>query len=119
LLVHDVILRGAQVQPAEIDRVVTYLAPGLGVNVPEPTAHVALPEGAGRDLVETRCGGLSQGLDRVASARRAPAEWAAIVRQMIFFGAPVSGDAAKTTTAYLDERFGNPWSVMTFFESSC
>ena len=107
-MVHDMILRGAQVRPSEVDRVVNYLATnfGLGVNVPPPVIAVSLPDGAGKDLVETRCGTLCHGLDRVAAARRAPAEWDAIMRQMIFLGAPVSGDDVKTITSYLNERFG-------------
>jgi mono/diheme cytochrome c family protein len=105
--VYDMILRGAQVQPSDIGPVVNYLATnfGPGVNVPPPMVQVSLPDGPGKDLVETRCA-LCHGLDRVASAKRAPAEWDAIMRRMIFLGAPVSGDEAKTITSYLDDRFG-------------
>ncbi len=106
--VHDMILRGAQVQPSEIDRVVNYLATnfGLGVNVPPPVIQVSLPDGAGKDLVETRCGALCHGLDRIASAKRTSADWEGIMRQMIFLGAPVSGDEANAIKSYLNERFG-------------
>jgi hypothetical protein len=86
---------------------VTYLATnfGPGINVPPPVAQVTLPDGPGKELVETRCA-VCHGLDRATSAKRAPAEWDGIVRRMIFLGAPVSGDEAKTITAYLDATFG-------------
>ena len=105
--VYDMILRGAQVQPSEIEPVVTYLATnfGPGINVPPPTVQVSLPDGPGKDLVETRCA-VCHGVDRVALSKRAPAEWDAIMRRMVFLGAPVSGDEAKTIDAYLQEKFG-------------
>ena len=105
--VYDMILRGAQIQPSDIDAVVNYLAAnfGPGINVPPPLMQVTLPDGQGKDVVESRCS-VCHGLDRVASAKRAPAEWDRIVHRMIFLGAPVSGDDTKTITAYLDAQFG-------------
>jgi len=105
--VYDMILRGAQVRPAEIDQVVGYLARnfGPGVNVPPALLAVSLPEGAGRELVEQRCS-LCHGLDRVASARRAPAEWKAVVARMRFLGAPAADDDARRIVAYLQENLG-------------
>jgi mono/diheme cytochrome c family protein len=104
--VYDMILRGAQVQPQDIEPVVTYLATnfGPGINVPVPVTQVTLPDGPGKDLVESHCS-VCHGLDRVAAAKRAPAEWDGIIRRMVFLGAPVSGDEAKTITAYLDAQF--------------
>jgi mono/diheme cytochrome c family protein len=105
--VYDMILRGAQVQPADVDKVVGYLAAsyGPGINVPPPLHQVTLPDGQGKDLVESHCS-VCHGLDRIAMAKRAPGEWTQIVHRMIFLGAPVSGDDAKIITAYLDAKFG-------------
>lgn len=103
--VYDMILRGAQVQPSDIEPVVTYLVTnfGPGINVPPPTRQISLPDGAGKEAVESHCS-VCHGLDRVASARRSPAEWDRIVARMIFLGAPVSGDEAKTIAAYLKTK---------------
>lgn len=105
--VYDMILRGAQVQPADIDRVVNYLAAsfGPGINVPPPVHQVSLPDGTGKDLVEANCS-VCHGLDRVALSKREPAEWDRVVRRMIFLGAPVSDKDAETITSYLDQKFG-------------
>jgi hypothetical protein len=57
--VYDMILRGTQIGPSEIDTVVTYLTTnfGPGVNVP-PSAPVNLPAGTGKAVVEGSCGNL-------------------------------------------------------------
>jgi mono/diheme cytochrome c family protein len=106
-LVYDMVLRGAQVQPSEVEPVVNYLLAhfGPGNNVPPPVAQVSLPEGAGKALVEQRCA-LCHGLDRAAGTRRGHAEWDAIVSRMIFLGTPLSGDEAKTITSYLQDKLG-------------
>jgi mono/diheme cytochrome c family protein len=105
--VYDMILRGAQVQPSEIEPAVNYLATnfGPGINLPPTTVQVSLPDGPGKDLVEQRCV-LCHGLDRATSAKRAPAEWDRILRRMVFLGAPVSADEVKTITTYLGANFG-------------
>ena len=104
--VYDMILRGAQVQPADIDKTVGYLAAnfGPGINLP-PSRPVALPDGAGKDLVEARCS-VCHGLDRIAMSKRSPAEWDKILHRMSFLGATLSADDMKSVAAYLDARFG-------------
>ena len=106
-LVYDMVLRGAQVRPSEIQPVVNYLVAnfGPGNNVPPPMVQVVLPEGGGKNLVEQRCT-LCHGLDRAAGTRRARAEWDAIMSRMIFLGTPVSSDEAKTITSYLHDQLG-------------
>jgi mono/diheme cytochrome c family protein len=105
--VYDMVLRGAQVGPGDIDRVVHYLAInfGPGVNVPLPVRAVTLPEGPGKDLVEQDCV-LCHGLDRVAAVKRPPAGWSEVLKKMQFYGAPVSGNDEQTITAYLETKFG-------------
>ena len=108
--VYDMILRGALVTPADIDSVTKYLATNFGPGVPfpgPPPAAVTLPGGPGKDLVAGGCA-LCHGLDRVAATRREPAEWAGIVRRMVFLGAPLSPDQQKTVVSYLGTRFSGP-----------
>jgi mono/diheme cytochrome c family protein len=105
--VYDMVLRGAQVGPGDIDKVVDYLATnfGPGVNVPPPVKEVTLPDGTGKDLVEKNCV-LCHGLDRVSAAPRSEAGWTAIIGRMKFLGAPVSDQDEKTIVSYLDTKFG-------------
>ena len=106
LQVYDMIERGAQVTPSEIDAAVKYLATnfGPGVNVP-PSAQVTLPDGQGKEVVEGGCN-LCHGLDRVADARRSSADWQSVVKRMVFLGAPLNADQAKAAVDYLSANFG-------------
>ena len=57
--VYNMVLRGAQVGPDEIDDVVKYLAANFGPGVPIPgvaPTPVILPDGAGANLVTDACG---------------------------------------------------------------
>jgi len=105
--VYDMVLRGAQVGPGDIDTVVNYLAVnfGPGINVPPSVREVTLPDGPGKDLVEQNCV-LCHGLDRVAAAQRSPAGWSDMLKMMEFYGAPVSGKDEQTIAAYLESKFG-------------
>jgi mono/diheme cytochrome c family protein len=107
--VYDMILRGAQVGPGDIDTAVNYLATnfGPGINVPPPTRQVTLPDGPGKDLVANNCV-LCHGLDRVTAVSRPEAGWKAVLARMKFLGATVSGDDEKTILSYLDMKFGQP-----------
>ena len=104
--VYDMILRGAQVGPNDIEAVVSYLTTnfGPGINVPPPTIQVTLPDAPGKDLVETRCA-VCHGLDRVSAAKRSKGEWDRIVARMVYLGTPVSADEAKTVSSYLEAKF--------------
>jgi len=106
--VYDMVTRGAQVGPGEIDAVAKYLATSFGPGVPLPgpaPAAVSLPAGAGKELVEGACG-LCHGLDRAVAARRDATEWKAIVHRMTFFGAPLDAAQGKAVTEYLAANFG-------------
>ena len=105
--VSNMVLRGAQLSPAEVDKVVNYLATNLGpgVNLP-PAKPVALPDGSGKQLVETRCT-LCHDLERVAEVKRRKQDWAPIVANMVAWGAPATADQAKTITDYLAANFGD------------
>jgi cytochrome c5 len=105
--VNNMVLRGAQLTPAEMDKVVDYLALNLGpgANLP-PAIPVTLPDGHGKDLVETRCG-LCHDLERVATIKRQKRDWPVIVNNMVAWGATATPEEAKTMTDYLAANFGN------------
>jgi cytochrome c5 len=107
LYVDNMVLRGAQLTPAEVDTVVNYLAlnlgPGINLPVPKP---VALPAGDGKQLVETRCG-LCHDLERVVAVKRRKADWSVIVANMVEQGAPVTADETRAISDYLTTNFGD------------
>jgi cytochrome c5 len=106
--IYDMILRGAQIAPSEMDASVKYLTASFGPGVPfpgPPAAAVTLPDGPGKELVEGGCA-LCHGLDRVVAAKRGKSEWNGIVAHMVFLGAPLAPDQATTIAAYLDSKFG-------------
>ena len=101
------VLRGAQLTPAEIDKAVDYLSLNLGpgTNLP-PAKPVTLPNGAGKNLVETRCG-LCHDLERVAIVKRGKQAWPVIVNNMVAWGATATPDEAKAISDYLAANFGS------------
>jgi mono/diheme cytochrome c family protein len=107
LYVNNMVLRGAQLTPAEVDTVVNYLALNLGPgnNLP-PAKPVTLPRGEGKQLVETRCG-LCHDLERVVTAKRRKADWPVIVANMVEQGAPVTADETRAISDYLAANFGD------------
>jgi len=107
MFVDNMVLRGAQLNPAEIETVVNYLSLNLGpgANLP-PAKPVPLPEGHGKALVETRCN-LCHDLERVAAIKRAKKDWPVLVANMVTWGATASPDEAKTISDYLAANFGD------------
>jgi cytochrome c5 len=107
LYVSNMVLRGAQLTGPEIDTVVNYLALNLGpgINLP-PAKHLALPDGPGKNLVETRCN-LCHDLERIATGTRHKADWPVIVANMVARGGTASPDEAQTIADYLAANFGN------------
>jgi mono/diheme cytochrome c family protein len=107
LYVNNMVLRGAQLTPGEINTVVDYLTLnyGPGANLP-PAKPVTLPEGAGKNLVETRCA-LCHDLERVAAAKRDKQAWPVIVANMVSRGGTATADEAKSIGDYLAANFGN------------
>jgi cytochrome c5 len=106
--VYDMILRGAQVGPGDIDTAVKYMATAYGPGVPFPnqqTVQVSLADGDGKQFVEGTCG-LCHGLDRAVAARRTAADWKTVIDRMVFYGAPLQGSQIDTTVAYLTKNYG-------------
>ena len=106
--VYNMILRGAQIAPADIDPTVAYLSTAFGPGVAYPNApkvDVKLADGGAASLVEGGCG-LCHGLDRVVATKRDPHQWEAVVARMTSVGAPFDADQAKQIVAYLSQNYG-------------
>jgi len=106
--VYDMIERGAQVAPSEIDVVVNYLATHFGPGIPFPgatPANVTLAPGDGSNIVAEKCS-LCHGVDRVVATKRTRAQWTSIVNRMVYLGAPITPDQQKTVLQYLGTNFG-------------
>lgn len=107
--IYDMIERGAQVRPDQVDTMVNYLQTHFGPGVPfpgPPPAPVALPPGNGADIVQSRCS-LCHGVDRVVTVKRTPAQWTAILNRMVYYGAPVTAEQQKTVLDYLEKNYGD------------
>ena len=105
--VYNMILRGAQVGPDQIEPVVKYLSTAFGPGEPFPgqtPAKVTLAAGEGANLVEGGCQ-LCHGLDRVTATPRSHDQWQLIVNRMVFVGAPLDEAQKKTVVAYLSKHY--------------
>ena len=71
-----------------------------------PQKPVTLPDGTGKQLVETRCA-LCHDLERVAEVKRKKDNWGPIVANMVAWGAPATPEETKTITDYLAANFGD------------
>jgi mono/diheme cytochrome c family protein len=107
--VSNMVLRGAQLTTPEIDTLVAYLAENFGPGTPPSaaakTGKVVLPQGDGKELVETRCSACHD-LERVVAVKRGKEDWHLIVTNMIARGARVTPAESQTITAYLGTEFG-------------
>jgi cytochrome c5 len=108
--IYDMILRGAQINPDDIDKAVQYMVASYGPGVPFPgqqPTQVSLADGSAKSLVEGGCA-LCHGLDRVVATKRTKGQWQTIVNRMIFFGAPITGDQVGSVVDYLSTNYGAP-----------
>jgi mono/diheme cytochrome c family protein len=104
--VYNMVTRGAQLNAREADMVVAYLAANFGPTAPAAAAtQVALPSGAGKELVEARCVACHD-LERVASAKRQKSQWPALVANMVSRGAVATPEEVQAMSAYLASNFG-------------
>jgi cytochrome c5 len=123
--VDNMVMRGSSLfLPGEPDIITQYLARSFGpgpsrmqTGVLPPGAvvsqggattskDVVLPAGAGKELVEQRCGAMCHDLGRVVSARRTRDEWARIVRNMSERGLLGGPEQIQTIVSYLTGQFG-------------
>ena len=104
--VYNMVIRGAQLNAAETETVIQYLTAnfGPGIRLPDPV-KVDLPDGAGKDLVETRCI-VCHDLQRVAGVKRLKRDWPMVVDNMVMRGATANPEEARTMASYLIAHFG-------------
>ncbi len=105
--VYDMVLRGAQIGPDDIDTAVKYMVASYGPGVAFPgqqPVQVTLADGQAKSLVEGGCA-LCHGLDRVVATKRSKGEWQNIVNRMVYFGSPISGDQVSSVVDYLSTNY--------------
>lgn len=107
LHVYDMVLRGAQITPAEAGTVINYLANNFGPAPMQPdSVATALPgNGEGKDLVSARCT-VCHDVARITAVKRRKDDWNAVVTDMLAHGATATPEEAQTIAAYLDGQFG-------------
>jgi mono/diheme cytochrome c family protein len=108
--VENMVLRGAQLTGPEVDTLVQYLAANFGPGSQRPpdpqAAAVTLPQGTGRDVLQSHCS-LCHDLNRIVAIKRRTAEWNGIVANMVGRGAPVSAEDARAILGYLTANFAS------------
>jgi mono/diheme cytochrome c family protein len=107
--VENMVLRGAQIGPSDLDQVSAYLAAHFGPGVPfpnQPKPQVSLADGPGENLVEGGCA-ICHGLDRVVATPRPGQQWQAIVHRMVEIGAPLDADQTNEIVAYLQAHYSS------------
>lgn len=64
-----------------------------------------LPEGEGKAVIERSCNTQCHGSAVWANTKRTPAEWKAVVGEMVGMGAELNADQEATIVAYLSRHF--------------
>jgi virginiamycin B lyase len=70
-----------------------------------PTCAQDLPDGPGKETVETVCT-VCHGLEDIVSSKRTKAEWKALVDKMVSFGAQAKDEEIEAIVNYLAKNFG-------------
>src|SRR5262249_13951560 len=96
--------RGAKWTPGEADTVISYLVPNCGPVAPAANA-AALPGGAGKELVESRCVACHS-LERVTVVKRQKRDWERVVANMYERWGMSAPDEVNAISAYLIAQFG-------------
>jgi len=120
-MIEEMVLRGAQLSPAEAESVARYLAQHFGPGTkpftpgtlppksavasgPLDVKAVTLPPGPGKELVEARCS-ICHDLGRVVTVRRVPEEWERITKNMLERGPSASPEQTQAIISYLSTQF--------------
>jgi len=104
--VYNMVIRGAQLTPRDVDTVLQYLNTNFGPGQSLPPAKpVTLAPGAGKELVETRCA-LCHDLERVTAAKRQKREWPGVVANMFDRFDLAAPDEASAISSYLAANYG-------------
>lgn len=118
-VIERMVLHGAQLSSEDADTAARYLSAhfGPGPNpmrtgmLPPRTAQgsgvkeIALPAGAGKDLVEARCS-ICHDLGRIVSSKRSRADWELITTNMVGRGPQATPEQIRTIVSYLAGQFG-------------
>ena len=104
--VDTMVMKGAQLTPKEADTLLAYLDANFGPGQRMPPAKpITLPDGAGKDLVQSRCTACHD-LERVTAAKRDKREWDGVVTNMLGRFGLDAPDEAKAISAYLAAKYG-------------
>jgi cytochrome c5 len=104
--VDTMVMKGAQLTPRDADTLLAYLDANFGPGQRMPPAKpIALPAGAGKELVETRCT-MCHDLERVTAAKRSKREWDSVVGNMLERFGLSAPDETKAIAAYLEANYG-------------
>jgi cytochrome c5 len=104
--VYHMVMRGAPLTPRDADTLLDYLNANFGPGQRLPPAKpIALPDGPGKDLVETRCT-LCHDLERVTATKRTTSDWNGTVANMFARFGVAAPDDERTIAAYLVAHFG-------------
>jgi cytochrome c5 len=105
--VYNMVIRGAQLTPRDVDTVLQYLNANFGPGQSLPPAKpIVLVAGAGKELVETRCA-LCHDLERVTAAKRQKREWPGVVANMFDRFGLSAPDEARAISSYLAANYGS------------
>jgi cytochrome c5 len=105
--VYNMVIRGAQLTPRDVDVVLQYLNTNFGPGQSLPPAKpITLAPGAGKELVETRCA-LCHDLERVTAGKRQKREWPGVVANMFERFGLAAPDEAVAISSYLAANYGS------------
>ena len=103
--VDTMVMKGAQLTPKDADTLIGYLNANFGPDQRLPPAKpIALPDGAGKELVQSRCTACHD-LERVTAAKRDKREWDGVVTNMLGRFGLDAPDEAKAISAYLQAHY--------------
>ncbi len=104
--VDTMVMKGAQLTPHDADTLLAYLDTNFGPGQRLPPAKpITLPDGPGKELVETRCTACHD-LVRVTAAKRSRHEWESVVANMLDRFGLKAPDEARAIATYLEAQYG-------------
>ncbi len=104
--VDTMVMKGAQLTPRDADTLLAYLDTNFGPGQRLPPAKpITLPDGPGKELVETRCT-MCHDLERVTAAKRSKHEWEGVVGNMLDRFGLKAPDEAREIAGYLEAHYG-------------
>jgi len=78
-----------------------------------PTCAQDLPDGPGKETVQTVCT-VCHGLEDIVSSKRTKAEWKELVDKMVSFGAQAKDEEIEAIVNYLAKNFGKADTASNF-----